>query len=227
MKAGIFAALISLSVLGSAAFADEDEFRELPVSVADPAGEWAPEFGLPAPPWMALEEIPRDREDGETNEFSLGPVAGYIKIRDADRGTWFGGVQARYRFLKFLAVEGSITFHQDRFQDGDVIVTQYPVQVSGLIFPLRPSAFEPYGLIGAGWYYTRVEIDTPLFEDDDTDHLFGVHVGAGAQLELSPRFAVFADFRWIFLDEPSTDNSNLREEEFDSGQVTLGGSFRF
>ena len=213
MNVGIISIVFSLCALGSGAFADD-----LPLSLGDASGDWAS---------TSPQEGARDRADVGSDGFTLGPVAGYIKTRDADGGTWFGGVQARYRFGGILAVEGSITFHRDEFQDGDVVVTQYPVQVSALIFPLPFGAFEPYGVIGAGWYYTRVDIDTALVQDDDTENLFGVHLGAGAQLHVAPRFSIFADFRWIFMDEPATDNSDLDEEEFDAGQVTLGGSFRF
>jgi opacity protein-like surface antigen len=219
MKVGIIAVVFSLGVLGSNAFTDEDGDRGLPVTLGDPAGE---RLALAE----SFQDAPRERDE-VTGAFTLGPVAGFIKSRDADKGTWFGGIQARYRFMGFLAVEGSITFHQSEYLDGDVTVTQYPVQVSALIFPLALGAFEPYAVIGAGWYYTRVDIDTPLVQDEDTDNLFGVHLGAGAQVAISPRFAVFADFRWIFIDEPATDNSNLDDEEFDAGQVTLGGSLRF
>ena len=219
MKVGIIAVVFSLSVLGSNAFTDEEGGRGLPVSLGDPAGE---RLDLAE----SSQDAPRERAE-VAGLFTLGPVAGFIKARDADKGTWFGGIQARYRFMGFLALEGSITFHQNEYADGDVTVTQYPVQVSALLFPLPFGAFEPYGVIGAGWYYTRVDIDTPLFQDDDTENLFGVHLGAGAQLQIAPRFSIFADFRWIFMDEPATDNGNLEDEEFDAGQVTLGGSIRF
>lgn len=199
--------VLAFCAFASTAFADD-----LPLTLGSTAGTSA---------------VRDDDKDEKTSEFSIGPVAGFIKIRDADEGTWFGGVQARYRFAKILAIEGSITFHQDEFADGDVVVTQYPVQVTALLFPFPHSSIQPYGLIGAGWYYTRVDVDTPLFEGDDTDNLFGVHLGAGLQVELGPHVAIFADFRWIFMDEPATDNGDLDEEEFDSGQVTLGASFRF
>ncbi len=196
-------------------------------------GDADPEKALPrtlGASWF--EPAPQDddkrRRRGDQAEFSFGPVAGYIKARDADRGTWFGGVQARFRFARIFAVEGSITFHQDEFFDGDVEVTTYPVQVTGLILPFPDSPVEPYGLAGAGWYYQRFEFDGPGgLDEEETDRSFGVHVGAGVLAELGRNFSVFGDFRWIFMDEPGVDNGNIEDEEFDSWQVTLGGSFRF
>ena len=172
----------------------------------------------------AQDPVPEGQKDG----LSIGPVAGYLKARDADRGTWFGGVNLRMRFARIFAIEGSITAHTDSFQDGDIDVIQYPVQVSALLFPIPDSPIEPYGVFGAGWYYTRYEFEGALSGlDDETDRDFAFHAGAGLQVELTPRFALFADFRWVFLDEPGVDNGNLDEEEFDFGMVTLGGSFSF
>jgi opacity protein-like surface antigen len=172
------------------------------------------------------QEPPKGQKDAAA--LSIGPVAGYLKARDADRGTWFGGVNMRLRFARIFAIEGSITAHTDSFQDGDIDVIQYPVQVSALLFPIPDSPIEPYGVFGAGWYYTRYEFEGALSGlDDETDRDFAFHVGAGVQVELTPRFALFADFRWVFLDEPGVDNGNLDEEEFDFGMVTLGGSFSF
>jgi len=198
----------------------------LPTSI----GDWAEApAGFPevAEPGREAQEG-RGDDPGGRPQFSLGPVAGYIRARDADRGTWFGGIQARMRFMRFFAVEGSITFHQDEYQDGDVVVTQYPVQLTALFFPFPDSQVRPYGLVGAGWYYTRFQYDG-LFSafKDETDRLFGVHVGAGVEVDLDRTVSIFADFRWIFLDEPNVDNSQIEDEEFDSGQLTLGLSVRF
>lgn len=198
---------IVLLLLGLAAAGDEDPAPDLR---ADPP---------------ALQDE-RRRSDDQV-EFSLGPAAGYLRVRDADRGTWFGGVQARVRFLRYLGVEGSITVHQDEFADGDVEVTTYPVQVTALLFPFPDSPVEPYGLFGAGWYYTRFDFDDALGGGDETDRTFGFHAGAGLQVELSPRVHLFGDFRWIFMDEPGVDNGNIEDEEFDTWQVALGLGLRF
>ena len=106
-------------------------------------------------------------------------------------------------------------------------MTTYPVQVTALIYPLPSLPVRPYGLVGAGWYYTRVDFDDSIGGGDDTDSQFAVHVGAGGEIPLSPHFTIFADFRWIFLDEPGVDNSNIAKEEFDTWMVTIGGLFRF
>jgi hypothetical protein len=184
--------------------------------------------GIDAPIEIDPAQDPAVRGQKDAASFSIGPVAGYLKARDADRGTWFGGVNMRLRFARIFAIEGSISVHSDSFQDGDIDVVQYPVQVSALLFPIPDSPIEPYGVFGAGWYYTRIDFDGALSGlDNETDRDFAFHAGAGLQVEVGPRFAVFADFRWVFLDEPGVDNGNLDEEEFDFGMVTIGGSFSF
>lgn len=163
--------------------------------------------------------------------FSLGPRVGYLRGRDTDDGTWTVGAQARLRLPGgIIGVEGSIEFHQDEYADGDILVTQYPVQVTGLVFPFgaRPEKpLQPYGLLGVGWYYTRIDYDSVLLTDDETDHYFGVHLGVGGELTLGPSTTLSADFRWVFADEPGVDNSQLDEEEFDFWQLTAGLNIRF
>lgn len=206
MKPLMLAGLMT-AALAAPASADDEEER-LPRALGDPE---------PQAPGMSK------------GGFSIGPAAGYLRARDADEGTWFGGIQARHRFSGLFALEGSITFHQDDFFDGDVTVTQYPVQVSAILYPFPGPVLEPYVLGGAGWYYTRIDYDDAAFPgvDDDTTRMFAVHLGAGAELHLGPLASAFADFRWLFVDEPGIDNSNLEDEEFDSWMLSFGLSLRF
>lgn len=201
-------AVVTLLLSSTAAFAaDGDPDAELPRSLA---AMYVPE--------------PKDDEGGP---FSLGAMAGYVRVRDADEGTWHGGVVARLQLFPVLAAEASISFHSQEFGDGDVRVTTYPVQVSALLFPLPNLPVRPYALAGGGWYYTRIDFDDSVGGGDDTDRQFAVHVGAGAEILLGRRAKIFADFRWLFLDEPGVDNSNIQDEEFDTWMVTLGFLFRF
>src|SRR5262245_10822266 len=111
---------------------------------------WAQEPPAPLSPRSSTDAL-----DGGAAEFSLGPAAGYLRARGADEGTWFGGLQARLRLAPILSVEGSVTFHENDYSDGDIRVTQYPVQVTGLVTPFPLGSVRPYALAGAGWYYTR------------------------------------------------------------------------
>jgi opacity protein-like surface antigen len=178
-------------------------------------------------PRSLAEMVAPDEPEREGGRFSFGPIAGYSRVRDADQGTWHGGVAARLQLHPMLAAEASISFHSEEFADGDIQVTTYPVQLTVLFYPIPRLPLRPYALAGAGWYYTRFDYDDSIGGGDETDRQFAVHVGAGGEIDLGKNFTIFADFRWLFLDEPGVDNSNIEDEEFDTWMVTLGGLFRF
>ena len=198
------AAAAMVVVMGATAWAQEVKFSGEPEVAYTTAGpvEWAP-LGLGP-------------------EFGLR--AGYIKPRDADDGTWFGGVQLRVPLGPVLTVEGSIEFHTSEFADGEIEVVQYPVQASLLVNLLPSSPVCPYVLGGLGWYYTTIDFSGSLSSNDsETESIFGAHLGFGAKFKLGGMTAS-ADLRYLFL-EP--DDENLDDEDFDSIQLVLSLSFPF
>ena len=156
--------------------------------------------------------------------FSLGASAGYLRAKDTDHGTWFGGVQARLR-LGMFAAEASVQFHQNRYEHGAVVVTQYPVQLTAFLYLIPAGPIRPYILGGVGWYYTEIDYEHELsFIPTSHQNIFGEHLGAGAELFLAPRLSVDADVRYIFLN-PSTNQVIGRE--FNYWQITAGINFFF
>lgn len=156
----------------------------------------------------------------------FGIRAGYFKVRDADDGAWFGGVQLRIPLSEMFAVEGAVEFHASDFEDGEIEVVQYPLQASLLVFLMPQSGpISPYVLAGVGWYYTVIDFSGSLSGfDGDTEHMFGGHLGAGVRALVGPSMALSADLRYIFL-EP--DGDNLEDEDFDTIQLSLSLSFLF
>jgi len=199
---------------------------------SDSAEPWQFAFQLCSPS-MDPEEIMLPRslsdvlpaEDG-TASFSIGPAGGYLRARGADRGTWFGGVQARLHFLSVLAAEASITFHQNRYENDGVVVTQYPVQLTAFLYIIPEGPIRPYLLGGVGWYYSRIDYRDSFAAsfNDKTEHMFGEHLGAGVEVMLSPRVSVDVDFRYIFLNP--THNPVLHGD-FNYGQITAGVNLLF
>lgn len=209
--------LALLAALAVAASAQEPD--GLPRSLAVDA---SPSLALAAPELPASLTADAPQAEPKPSPFSIGLAGGYLVVKDADRGTWFGGAQARLRFGLF-AVEASITAHQNEYEDGDVVVTQYPVQLTAFLYPIPEGPFRPYILGGVGWYYTRVDYQG-LFAalDDHTEHIFGEHFGAGLELLIAPRVSIDADVRYIFLN-PSNDQ--VIHRDFNYWQVTLGLNF--
>lgn len=184
-----------------------DRSFEVPRTLGEPLGD---------------DKEPRDGYKG--GPFSLGAVGGYLRVKDADEGTWFGGVQARLRF-GMLAAEASVQVHQDKYEDGDVVITQYPVQLTAFLYFIPEGPIRPYILGGVGWYYSRVDYrDNLNFIDDETDSSFGWHFGAGLEIFLADRISINGDVRYIFVDP---DTEQVIDTDFNYWQLTFGLNFHF
>lgn len=223
MKLLAFAAAAALA--GAApAFAQEslgDDYLRIAWIVP---GEFLPESGAAGDPGP---EAFAEDGGGKKTGFLLGARAGYMKGRDAEKGNWLGGIQARLYLVEYLAVEGSIEFHQDEYMDGDAVITFYPVQLSAIVSPFPQWTVRPYALGGAGWYYTRIDYRDALESwDSETERFFGIHVGAGAEINLGNSIVLSADFRYVFVDEPGVDNGDLEKEKWDYWEFTGGINFR-
>jgi opacity protein-like surface antigen len=169
--------------------------------------------------------LPTSLKD-EPGSFSIGPEGGYLHARDADRGTWFAGAKARLTLVGILAAEASVTFHQNHYEHGDIVVTQYPVQLSAMLFIIPAGPVRPYILGGVGWYYTRTDYKDVLnFISDTTDHFFGVHLGAGAEIFLGPKVSIDADLRYIFIN--ATTQQVLVDRNFQYWQIAFGLNLYF
>jgi len=218
--------VLTLGSLAAAASAQEsllvdsraDVFRdELPFVEVDRTLEVDRE--LTALPRSLAEHFDESSGSG----FSLGASAGYLRVKDSDHGTWFGGIQARLRFGA-LAAEASIQAHQTKHEGGDVVVTQYPVQLTAFLYFLN-GPIRPYILGGVGWYYTRIDYKGALSGiPNDTQNIFGEHLGAGAEFFLSPKISINGDVRYIFLN-PTT--AQVIGQDFNYWQITAGINFLF
>jgi outer membrane protein W len=208
-----------------------------PATAQESAGDnlWEPSSYFRIPPASASDPESRVLPSSLSAEFlgeeqpasfSIGAAAGYLSVRGADRGTWFGGVQARLHFARMFAAEAAITFHSNHYENGDVVVTQYPLQLTAFLYIIPEGPFRPYILGGVGWYYTRVDYrdSFALVNRDRTEHIFGEHLGAGAELMLGSRVSLDMDVRYIFL---NATNDKVIHREFNYWQVTFGVNFYF
>jgi len=176
---------------------------------------------LPRDLWTEVAPLTEPRADSGLT-WTIGPRLGYEDSSDADRGTWTAGAQARLHIFPWLAAEASIEFHQNRYQDGDEIVTTFPIQFSGLVYLPVNWPLRPYALAGIGFYHTVVNFRGSLSSvDDEHDFTVGFHAGIGLEWQLTPTISINGDVRFIFMDEPAhvTDN-------FDFWQFTVGVNFK-
>ena len=136
---------------------------------------------------------------GQVNAQSigLGPQVGYQKAQDADNGNLMVGAACRLKLSPTLGAEASINYRQEEYAGKALTVRNWPVMVTGLIYPL-PMV---YGAIGAGWYNTTFDFDQsrlPLLKDE-TKQEFGWHFGGGVELPVGPNVKLMADVRYVFL----------------------------
>lgn len=169
------------------------------------------------------------------NTFGIGPRLGYYKAEDADEGNFYGGLQARFRLGPVLGIEGSVEYRAGQeygFDEYSVKTRFVPVTASLMLFiPLGPN-FAPYGLAGAGAYYTIFDYsddaeDTPGLDfDDDSNFNFGYHLGFGAEFPFSQNVALNVDYRYLFLN-PEENEQELEDASFSGNVFTAGLMFYF
>lgn len=127
---------------------------------------------------------------------AVGPQLGYHKSEDAEGSLMLGAVGRLYLARSF-ALEASINYRSEEYENGVVKTKMYPVMVSGILyfFPLL------YGTVGAGWYNTKIDYSKELNLiglKDETKSEFGYHLGIGAELGLG-NLILTGDIRYVFL----------------------------
>jgi hypothetical protein len=98
-----------------------------------------------------------------------------------------------------LSIGGRATYFDPKDAD-------YPVQVSGLIYPFTTKRLSPFLLGGGGWYYTTVKGPGGF---DDTQNRFGLHAGGGLQFWLNNHFSVDSTYRYIWLEKVESKDQNI------------------
>ena len=153
--------------------------------------------------------------------FKLGPRGGYYKSLDADDGKMFFGGAARLMLAPAIGVEASIDYRQEEYRNGVATVKSWPVMVTGLIYPLPVV----YGLIGAGWYNSKVSYDIQVLEitiEEETTQDFGWHFGLGADIPLSYSVSLVGDVRYVYLNYDFEHLPGSEKIDVDFYAITVG-----
>ena len=134
----------------------------------------------------------------QTNAY-LGPHLGIQKSSGAEGANYLVGATLRMRLLPVLGAEADIGYRQQKYGSGALTVREWPVTVTGLLYPLPII----YGGIGGGWYNTTFDYSDTYNQagyGDETTTKFGWHLAAGVELPASPKVRLFGDVRFVFLD---------------------------
>jgi opacity protein-like surface antigen len=130
---------------------------------------------------------------------SFGPHLGIQKSTGAENANYLVGGTLRLKLLPAIGAEGDIGYRQEKYSGGAVTLKQWPVTVTGLLYPL-PFL---YGGVGFGWYNTTADYSdfyNMAGYSDETTRKAGWHLGAGVELPASPSVKLYGDVRYVFLD---------------------------
>jgi len=154
----------------------------------------------------------------------FGARFGYQRLAGGDNGAMVGGGFFRWDWHRIVMLEAAVLYHVEEVSPA-VDLELWPLQFSGLIYPLRRDyALSPYILGGGGLYITRV-VEKDVSSESNFD--FGWHLGFGIDFALSDRVFLETDFRYLWLDSSGSDQTAAEVlSNFDSWMATVGIGFR-
>lgn len=155
----------------------------------------------------------------------FGLRGGYQRLTEGDAGGAFvGGGFFRWDWHRIVMLEAAVLYHVEEV-NSTTDLELYPIQFSGLIYPLRRDyTLSPYILGGGGLYISRL---VAKGSDSNSEFDFGWHLGFGMDLALNDRVFLEGDFRYLWLDS-GTGNQTAADvlSNFDSWMATVGLGFR-
>src|SRR5688572_5054679 len=167
-----------------------------------------------------------------TKPFKPDPLlclrTGFVMGTDAEAAMPFIGAGLRFPIADQAAIEISADYWKDKYGDGDVELTHFPIMFSGMFyFALETPTTVPYIMAGVGLHNLRFNYSGALSaEDEDPDSEFAFHGGAGLEMTLNSFLKVHMDVRWILMD-PDPDAVALKDEKFDTVQFSFALDIRF
>ena len=163
------------------------------------------------------------------SSFGLGPRFSVVKGDDpaSPASNRLVGGTVRIRTSKHLALEGTLDYRSEFSEDRTSRFRETPMQASLLLFPVR-AVFSPYLLGGLGVYNTATDTLGPAGEVLSTtrERKSGWHMGAGAEVFLARRAALFVDYRWRFVrfGEPEAGSEPIDLPGLDGLELSHRGS---
>jgi opacity protein-like surface antigen len=133
-----------------------------------------------------------------------GPESPALEDTDSSR-TRFAGGFVRVHLVGSLGFEAAMDYQSTTNEAETARVRNTPIQVSGLLLPIRKT-FAPYMLGGIGWYRHKVEaLDNGKAVATAYATDFGYHAGGGLQVKFGRHAALFADYRYVWVDANGID----------------------
>jgi opacity protein-like surface antigen len=141
---------------------------------------------------------------------------------DGDEATFFGSLAVRGDLVPALKTEIGVAYRKEERFAGALEVQQWPVTASLWLAPI-PALYAGGGL---GWYHTTYDYENDDLFGDETEQQFGVHLGGGLRVPLSPAVGLDLNGRYVFMDDLEHKISTDRLDP-DFWTTSLGLAFRF
>ena len=160
---------------------------------------------------------------------------------DGDTETGFNGeIAIGHYFLPTLALEAGAGYFKGKgnlkptntsdAKTGEVDFDVVPILVSAkALIPVGP--VDPYGEVGIGAYFTTVDVDVDVSGNSNTfsgstsgTTTFGLHLGAGLNVNITPRVFVGVEGRYIWANPSLGDKKiTLNDPEYALNGFKLNG----
>ncbi len=147
---------------------------------------------------------------------AIGVQGSYVKAQDAD-AVLMPGAAVRIG-LGGLKVEGSVGYKSEKYFDGMVKTTTYPVMLTGFLNLLPIVHLEG----GIGWYNTKIEY-SGLFAGapSETSREIGYHAGAGLEIPLG-NLVLTGDIRYVMAKTKLENIKSTGDLKSDFYMVVVG-----
>ena len=151
---------------------------------------------------------------------SIGVQGAYVKSQDAD-AVVMPAAAVRIGFGG-LEVEGSVGYKADKYMDGAIKATTYPIMLTGFIGLLPMIHLEA----GIGWYNTKVEY-SGIFAGapSETYSEIGYHAGVGAEIPLG-NVILTGDLRYVIEKSKFNNVRTTSDLKSDFYMVVVGLMFK-
>jgi opacity protein-like surface antigen len=143
------------------------------------------------------------------------PSVGITRSVESDEVTKQVGLALRTNVVPHvLKAEFGGSYRSEKRDAGAVEAKMWPVTASLWLTPIPVL----YAGAGVGWYHTTLQYRPSLALEDQTSQDFGVHLGGGMKMPLTPGVALDFSGRYVFLQD---QESRLVPRKFNPDYWTL------
>ncbi len=142
-----------------------------------------------------------------------------------------GEIAIGHYFLPVFATELGIGYFESKgspaTQGGETNLKVLPLLVTAKgLLPL--GEVEPYGELGIGAYFAKIDgSGTLAYIGNSTKGVFGIHAGAGVNLNLTENIFLGVEWRYLWSKQLSFGNKTINQVKLDGFTVTADLGFRF